>query len=198
MSPKLSLTPLSSLRLSTYNIPSHHLLPNNPSPGRPLYIYHSVFSSSSSPSAIEAHVPTNGFAPQWRYTMYSQSHYHSTTHEFLAVFSGRAKLLFGGEKNPGKVEVEVAAGDAILVPAGVSHRLMEDVEDVFQMVGSYPKGCSWDMCYGKAGEEGKAQAVKEVKWLEKDPLYGDDGPATWEDEKLKKQQARVSDAKHEL
>jgi uncharacterized protein YjlB len=130
--------------------------------------------------------------------MYSQSHYHSTTHEFLAVFSGCARLLFGGEQNPGKVEVEVGAGDAILVPAGVSHRLTEDLQGGFQMVGSYPKGCSWDMCYGKAGEEDNVQAVKDVKWLEKDPLYGDDGPATWKEEELKQHQQGRKSEKEEL
>ncbi|KAH7562799.1 hypothetical protein BM1_02319 [Bipolaris maydis] len=52
------------------------------------------------------------------------------------------------------------------------------------MVGSYPKGCSWDMCYGKKSEESQAEAVGRVEWLKKDPLYGDDGPAVWEKEKL--------------
>lgn len=100
------------------------------------------------------------------------------------MFSGRAKLLFGGEKNPGKVETEVKAGDAIVVPAGVGHRLLEDIEGGFEMVGSYPEGCSWDMCYGKEGEEEKAKAVGEVGWFGKDPLYGDDGPVLWSREKL--------------
>jgi uncharacterized protein YjlB len=118
--------------------------------------------------------------------MYQTTHYHSTTHEVLCVFSGRAILLFGGESNPGKVEQEVKAGDAIVVPAGVGHRLMEDIEGGFQMVGSYPTGCSWDMCYGKKGEESKAGGVGRVKWLSKDPLYGDDGPVAWEREKLEK------------
>lgn len=118
--------------------------------------------------------------------MYSTSHFHSTTHEVLCVFSGHARLLFGGEQNPGKVEAEVRAGDAIVVPAGVAHRLLADLDGEFQMVGSYPKGCSWDMCYGKEGEEGMLEKVKNVEWLAKDPLYGDDGPVLWSKERLKK------------
>jgi uncharacterized protein YjlB len=125
--------------------------------------------------------------------MYSQTHYHSTTHEVLCVFNGRAKLLFGGESNPGKVEMEVKAGDVVVVPAGVGHRLAEDIEGGFQMVGSYPKGCSWDMCYGKRGEESKAEAVGKVEWLTKDPLYGDDGPVTWSREKLERFTAEKSE-----
>jgi len=116
--------------------------------------------------------------------MYSTTHYHSTTHEVLCIYSGSARLLFGGEKNPGKVEAEVKAGDMVVIPAGVGHRLMEDLEGGFQMVGSYPKGCSWDMCYGTAEEGDMKEKVKSVKWLEKDPLYGDDGPVLWSKEKL--------------
>ncbi len=122
--------------------------------------------------------------------MYSQTHYHSTTHEVLCVFNGRAKLLFGGESNPGKVETEVQAGDAIILPAGVGHRLLEDVEGGFEMVGSYPIGCHWDMCYGKKGEESKAKAVANVAWFNKDPLYGDDGPVLWSNDELERRGAQ--------
>ncbi|KAB2105262.1 hypothetical protein AG0111_0g6558 [Alternaria gaisen] len=184
--PSLNLTPLSSLRLSTHYIPTHAHIPNTTPHSHPLFIYHSAFPPSTSASTLESHLPTNNLSPQWRYTMYTTTHYHSTTHEVLCIFNGRAKLLFGGESNPGKVETEVKAGDAIVVPAGVGHRLIEDVEGGFQMVGSYPKGCSWDMCYGKQGEEKKAEAVGNVEWLEKDPLYGNDGPVTWAKEKLEK------------
>lgn len=52
------------------------------------------------------------------------------------------------------------------------------------MVGSYPSGCSWDMCYGREGEEQQAKAVAGVKWFDKDPLYGAEGPALWSREKL--------------
>ena len=112
--------------------------------------------------------------------MYPYTHYHSTTHEVLLPYSGRARLCFGGEENPDRVEVEVRAGDAVIVPAGLGHRLMEDLSgnegEGFMMVGSYPKGCSWDMCYGKPGEESKADEVRNVKWFDRDPLYGDQGP----------------------
>ncbi|OAL03010.1 cupin domain-containing protein [Phaeosphaeriaceae sp. SRC1lsM3a] len=182
--PSLSLTPLSSLRISTHLIPSHSLIPNTTPHSHPLFIYHSAYPPSTSPSTIESHLPLNRLTPQWRYTMYSTSHFHSTTHEVLCVFSGRAKLLFGGEANPGKVEAEVSAGDVLVVPAGVAHRLVEDVEGGFSMVGAYPKGCSWDMCYGKGGEGDLSWKVGDVKWFEKDPLYGEDGPVLWGREKL--------------
>ena len=63
-----------------------------------------------------------------------------------------------------------------MVPAGVSHRLLDDIEGGFSMVGSYPKGCTWDMCYGKAEEEEKVKSIKSLAWFDRDPVYGDKGP----------------------
>jgi len=174
---KLTLTSLSSLAVSTHQIPRHALIPNTSISHKPLLIYHSCFSSTTSAYTIEAHLKTTGVVvPHWQYTMYSTTHFHSTTHEVLCIAFGRARLLFGGEGNPGRVEIEVKAGDVVIVPAGVGHRLLEDLDGGFEMVGSYPKGCSWDMCYGKQGEEEKVRGIESVGWFERDPLYGDEGP----------------------
>lgn len=112
--------------------------------------------------------------------MYPITHFHSTTHELLVVFKGRATLCFGGEQNPGRVEMMVEKGDTILVPAGVGHRLLEEGAEGFEMVGSYPVGAAkWDMCYGKEGEDADAR-IQKLGWINKDPLYGDGGPAVQE------------------
>ncbi|KAL9094226.1 MAG: hypothetical protein Q9165_003366 [Trypethelium subeluteriae] len=177
--PLSSLTPLSTLRVSRHQIPALHLIPNTSlAPNRPLLIYHSVFPRTVTPSAIESHLTTIGtVVPAWRYTMYSTTHFHSTAHEVLCISSGKARLCFGGEENPGRVEEVVERGDVVIVPAGVGHRLLEDLAGGFEMVGSYEKGKSWDMCYGKKGEEDKVEQIKGLSWFRKDPVYGDDGPA---------------------
>lgn len=117
--------------------------------------------------------------------MYPTTHFHSTTHEVLVVFAGSATLCFGGEGNPGRVEVDVRVGDLIVVPAGVGHRLLREGNgdggkdggnERFEMVGSYPLGCQWDMCYGQEGEEEKVKGIKGLSWFERDPVYGDEGP----------------------
>lgn len=175
MPSKLSPISLSTLRVSKHSIPSHGLLPNSSILNKPLLIYHSVFANPSA-SAIEAQLTSVGVVdPQWRYGMYPTTHFHSTTHEVLCVSSGRARLCFGGEDNPERVEPTVEAGDVMVLPAGMAHRLLEDFGG-FQMVGSYPKGCDWDMCYGREGEEGKTKSIRDVKWFERDPIYGDEGP----------------------
>ncbi|KAK1238573.1 hypothetical protein MKX07_004149 [Trichoderma sp. CBMAI-0711] len=176
------LTPLSSLRISQHLIPAHNLLPNSSLHSKPLIIYHAAFPpeqiTTSSPDAIESHLRSVGVVtPQWRYTMYDTTHFHSTTHEVLCVAAGRAKLCFGGERNPGRVEPVVSKGDVIVVPAGVAHRLLENLDpEPFLMVGSYPSGKTWDMCYGKNADEYDADSIKALPWFGKDPIYGDDGP----------------------
>ena len=66
------------------------------------------------------------------------------------------------------METEATTEDVVVVPAGVGHHFLEDLEGGFEMVDSYPKGCSWDMCYGKEGEEEKVERIKSVKWFERD------------------------------
>lgn len=108
--------------------------------------------------------------------MYSTTHFHSTAHEVLCISSGKAKLCFGGEDNPKREEVIVGKGDVVIVPAGVGHRLLEDMQGGFEMVGAYQKGQSWDMCYGNEGEEEKVKSIGDLGWFERDPIYGDEGP----------------------
>ena len=113
----------------------------------------------------------------WKLQMYSTSHFHSTSHELLCISTGSARLCFGHEDNPSNITPTVSAGDVIVVPAGVAHRLLEDIEGGFEMVGSYPKGKSWDMCYGKKGEEKKVKEIEKLGWWKRDPVFGDEGPA---------------------
>ena len=174
---KTSIKPLKDLHVESHQIPSFGRLPNTSIQQKPLLIYRSAFHPGTSASAMESHLNTVGAVElQWRYTMYSASHFHSTTHEVLCVYAGEAKLCFGGEDNPKRVEPMVERGDVLVVPAGTAHRLMKDLEGGFSMVGSYPKGKSFDMCYGKADEEEKVKGIEKLGWFERDPIYGEEGP----------------------
>ena len=175
---KAPLTALKDLRVSSHQIPAFDLIPNTSIQKKPLLIYHSAFHPSASASAMESHLSAVGVvSPQWRYTMYSQSHFHSTSHEVLCVASGKARLCFGGEENSERVEAVLEKGDVMVVPAGVAHRLLRDIDGGFNMVGSYPTGKAWDMCYGKEGEEEKVEGIGSLGWFERDPIYGDEGPS---------------------
>ena len=143
----LKIQALDALQTSRHLISAHGLIPNSSVKNLPLLIYRSVFRGTISASSIESHLSSVGVVvPQWRYTMYSTTHYHSTTHEVLCIANGRARLCFGGEENPSKVESVLSKGDVVVLPAGVGHRLLEDIDGEFEMVGSYPKGGKqWDM-----------------------------------------------------
>src|SRR3954452_25437258 len=60
----------------------------------------------------------NDWRNSWRNGVYSFAHYHSTAHEVLGVYDGRATLQLGGEHGQ---TVEVRSGDVILIPAGLAH-----------------------------------------------------------------------------
>jgi uncharacterized protein YjlB len=114
----------------------------------------------------------NSWPPSWRNGVFSYHHYHSTAHETLGVYAGRAVVLFGGDDG---VEREVTAGDVVVIPAGVSHKLIEESRD-FRVVGAYPPGQSPDMNYGKEGERpGTDRSIDELPLPEQDPAYGE-GP----------------------
>jgi uncharacterized protein YjlB len=73
--------------------------------------------------------------------MYREPHYHSTTHEGLAVFRGKAHLRFGvsdDDNADNAVELHVKVGDVIVIPAGVAHCALDE-SGGFCMVGSYPE-----------------------------------------------------------
>lgn len=174
---KARLTALKDLRVSSHLIPAFDLIANTSIQKKPLLIYHSAFHPCASAVAIERHLTAVGVvSPQWRYTMYKQSHFHSTSHEVLCVASGKARLCFGGEENAERVEPVLEKGDVMVVPAGVAHRLLKDIDGGFSMVGSYPTGKGWDMCYGRKGEEEKIKEIGSLRWFERDPIYGDEGP----------------------
>jgi uncharacterized protein YjlB len=115
----------------------------------------------------------NGWLNNWRYPgIYTYPHFHSTTHESLGCATGWMEVeLFGR----GGVRVRVAAGDIILMPAGVSHQMVGASPDIM-MVGGYPDGRDWDnMQEEMITEEARRAAVKRIMTLPiptRDPATG--------------------------
>lgn len=97
------------------------------------------------------------------------AHFHSTTHEALGVFAGRAICRFGVSDQNEAVsghKLDLEAGDVLVIPAGVAHQAVES--DGLQMVGAYPHNApaKWDLCYG--GRE--SDSVRSDIPLPQDPL----------------------------
>jgi len=155
--------------VQTFFLKPTKLVPNS---HLPLLYYPAAFPKDVSADTIEAHFTKNNWDPQWRFGMYKQAHFHTTTHEALGIFRGSARVRFGASdkesaEEVGAIEVDVAAGDALIIPCGVAHRCVED-RGGFMMVGAYPQGAKqWDLNYGGEGKELQATLP------EMDPVLGE-------------------------
>ncbi|WP_309020557.1 cupin domain-containing protein [Pelagicoccus sp. SDUM812003] len=117
----------------------------------------------------------NGWRAAWRYGVYEFPHYHSTAHEVLGIYAGRASIRLGHTE--GKT-VEVQAGDVVVIPAGVGHQNLGSSPD-FHVVGGYPKGQDADVLRGRKGDRPQAdENIKQVPLPSADPVFGEDGPLT--------------------
>ena len=144
--------------------------PNHPD--LPVRIYAGAFSSDVEPEEIEARFTRNGWPAAWRWGVYDFDHYHSTAHEVLGCFAGRATLRLGGEEGE---EFEVGAGDVVMLPAGTGHCCVAHSPD-FQVVGAYPEGQEADLIRAGDGEiEAARRRIREVPFPESDPVTGRDG-----------------------
>lgn len=143
-------------------------VPNSP---LPVIIYHRVIPPDAVDNAdyLEHMFSANGWTPQWRYGVYTFTHFHSNTPEALGVFAGSAKLQLGGEK--GRI-IEVTVGDVLLLPAGVGHKQVS-ADDKFMMVGAYPPATTADLCHDEPSKlAARTKAVAAVPLPETDPVTG--------------------------
>ena len=159
--------------IKTVLIPDGGLFPNNDA--LPLIIMRQVFDHATENLAktIENTFHKNAWGGSWRNGIYDFHHYHSTAHEVLGLYAGRVKVRFGG---PDGQVLSANAGDVIIIPAGVSHKNLEQSTD-FRCVGAYPAGQSPNMLYGESGDRPQAdQNIRSVSLPENDPVFGKSGP----------------------
>jgi uncharacterized protein YjlB len=83
-------------------------------------------------------------------------------------------LAFGGESG---VTLELEAGDATVIPAGVGHCNTGSSED-FLVVGACPSGQSWDLRTGEPGERPEVleSIRRRVTLPGVDPVFGNEWP----------------------
>jgi uncharacterized protein YjlB len=162
-----------SLEYNTFVFFDDGVFPNND--GLELIVYNQPFRTSSAvdPLTIEETFAMNGWGRSWRNGLYDVHHYHSSAHEVLGLYSGWVEAQLGG---PGGKIVTVHAGDVIIIPAGVSHKNIEQSHD-FRVVGAYPAGQIPDMKFGKEGERpGADELIRKVPLPHSDPVFGKTGP----------------------
>ena len=160
-------------KIQTLIIPDNGRFPNNDALS--LILMQQVFDPATKNlvRTIEKKFHGNAWEGSWRNGIFTFHHYHSTAHEVLGLYAGRVRAQFGG---PDGQAVTANAGDVIIIPAGVSHKNLDQSPD-FRCVGAYPAGQSPDMQYGKPGERPLADKnIRSVSLPKIDPVFGNNGP----------------------
>ncbi|MBE7375773.1 cupin domain-containing protein [Pseudomonas lopnurensis] len=144
--------------------------PNSP---HPVLIYRQLpLDDGDLAAAFERLFDSHLWPSAWRGSIYDYQHYHSTAHEVLGVFRGQARVMVGGERGR---EVELRAGDALVLPAGTGHCCLQASTD-FQVAAGYPVGQRYDLLRpDEASHEAARERIAQVGVPVSDPLAGTQG-----------------------
>jgi uncharacterized protein YjlB len=147
------------------------LVPNNP---MPLLVYKAAVDVANAhpEKTIEGLFGANGWGEMWRNGVYDYLHYHATVHEVLGIARGHARVRFGGDRGQ---EIEIAAGDVAILPAGTGHQCLSASRD-FSVVGAYPPGPQMHVTLPTPENHAKAlKTIPAVKLPKTDPVLGAEG-----------------------
>lgn len=164
-------------------IPHYYLKDDGVFPNSSLPLLHYVGVvrlSPHSPRILEAIFRHHDWTNSWRNGIYNYHHYHSTSHEVIGIYAGSCEAVFGGD---GGVQLHLAMGDVLIIPAGVAHKCVRASED-FGCVGAYPEGRDFDINTGKPGERPATdERIRKLPLPKLDPLYGKEGYVVrkWQD-----------------
>jgi uncharacterized protein YjlB len=161
------------MELETWQAPPGDRIPNHPR--FPVLLYRDTGIEDA--GAARAVFAEHGWGGSWVDGVFGFHHFHSTSHEALAVVAGRATLALGG---PQGRAFEVATGDVVVLPAGTGHR-RTDSDGGFTVVGAYPAGQErYDILRGDdpAEVEAARERIAALGAPPDDPIGGD-GVAGW-------------------
>ena len=103
------------MQLETWLAPPGDTIPNHPR--FPVVLYRGV--DLAGPESARALFAAHGWGGSWVNGVFDFHHFHSTSHEALAVVAGAATIELGG---PQGEAFAVQAGDVLVLPAGTGHR----------------------------------------------------------------------------
>ena len=157
------------VEVEEYSFAADGGIPNNPE--LPLLVYRGVLAAGEGAAAqCEALFAGHGWSNGWRNGVFGYHHFHSTAHEALGIVKGEARVRFGGD---GGELVELHAGDAVVIPAGVAHRNEGASRDLL-VIGAYAEGRDYDTCTRE--DPGVLARIRSVPKPGADPVYGARGP----------------------
>ena len=146
-------------------------IPNNPR--LPVLLYRTALPPGD-PATAEALFAANGWPPAWRNGIHPYHHYHPNAHEALAIVRGEVTVQLGGAAGPTRT---LAAGDVVVLPAGVGHRNLGASADLL-VVGAYPPGAAPEEFTGTEAQHAEAlPAIDMVEDPPSDPVAGGPWPS---------------------
>jgi uncharacterized protein YjlB len=164
------------MRLDTWHAPPGERIPNHPSFA--VLVYRDVGPAARGDvDGVRALFAAHGWRGAWVDGVFDFHHFHSTSHEVLAVVAGTATLELGG---PQGEAFDVAAGDVLVLPAGTGHRRAAAAGG-FTVVGAYPAGQEdYDLLRGEdpAEVEAARERIAALAAPPDDPVGGE-GVAGW-------------------
>lgn len=158
--------------LEHYRLKDDGIFPNNDS--LDVILYKGVLNLPSffSSLKIKQLFQKNNWGNAWTGGICTLHHYHSITHEVMAIYDGKTTLLLGGESG---IKMEVEKGDVLLLPAGVAHKNLGEHNQI-KCVGAYPYGENYDMKYGTPDERPLAdENIRRAALPTLDPVFGEEG-----------------------
>jgi uncharacterized protein YjlB len=171
----LAIATMPGMKLELWHAPPGDKIPNHPR--FPVVIYREVAGILDGPAAARALFAEHGWGGSWVNGIIPFHHFHSTSHEALAVVAGSATVELGG---PQGEAFDVSAGDVLVLPAGTGHR-RASARDAFTVVGAYPAGQEdYDLLRGEdpAEVETARARIAALPAPPDDPIGGD-GIAGW-------------------
>lgn len=163
------------MQLETWHAPRGDRIPNHPRFA--VLVYRGVEAAEAGAGAARELFAEHGWGGAWVDGVFGFHHFHSTSHEALAVVAGRATVELGG---PQGRAFRVTAGDVLVLPAGTGHRRASSERD-FTVVGAYPAGQEdYDLLRGDDPAEVAAarERITALGAPPQDPVGGD-GVAGW-------------------
>src|SRR5829696_7657262 len=161
--------------LDTWQSARGDTIPNHPR--FPVLVYRGVDAAREGPDTAKRLFAEHGWVGAWVDGVFDFHHFHSTSHEVLAVVAGRATIELGG---PQGQAFEVEHGDVLVLPAGTGHRRATQ-RNGFTVVGAYPVGQEdYDLLRGDdpAEVEAARERIAALPAPPRDPVGGD-GIAGW-------------------
>jgi uncharacterized protein YjlB len=154
------------MELETWNAPPGDTIPNHPS--FPVLLYRGVDVSDARGLFAQ-----HGWGGSWVDGVFDFHHFHSTSHEVLAVIAGEATLELGG---PQGRAFDVRAGDVIVLPAGTGHR-RATARAGFTVAAAYPRGQE-DYDLLREADDAARERIAALGAPPQDPVGGE-GVALW-------------------